>query len=121
MKLTRCSGASTSASARTGPAAARLCAASLRSGGEWVDATREWLVGVKGEYPIHRPYRPTLRNRSKRSDWCSISDAASIKVSVCGVSSADFRAERKTANAQTSVDAAAGHRSETTVRPCDDL
>src|SRR5262249_50876318 len=30
--------------------------ASLQSGSGWVDATREWLVGAKGEYPIHRPY-----------------------------------------------------------------
>src|SRR5215471_11040704 len=30
----------------------------LRSGSGWVDATREWLVGAKGEYPIHRPYLP---------------------------------------------------------------
>src|SRR5262249_11592934 len=29
---------------------------SLRSGGGRVDATGEWLVGAKGEYPLHRPY-----------------------------------------------------------------
>ena len=35
---------------------------SLRSGGGRVDATREWLVGAKGEYPIHRPYLPCVGN-----------------------------------------------------------
>jgi len=29
---------------------------SLRSGGGRVDATGAWLVGAKGEYPLHRPY-----------------------------------------------------------------
>jgi len=29
---------------------------SLRSGGGRVDATGEWLVGAKGECPIHRPF-----------------------------------------------------------------
>ena len=38
------------------PLAARLYAASLRSGGGRVDATGAWLVGAKGEYPINRPY-----------------------------------------------------------------
>src|SRR5262249_9004496 len=37
---------------------ARLMPAShsLRSGGGRVDARGAWLVGAKGEYPLHRPY-----------------------------------------------------------------
>ena len=31
---------------------------SLRSGGGRIDATGKWLVGAKGEYPLHRPYLP---------------------------------------------------------------
>ena len=38
------------------PLAARLYAASLRSGGGRIDVTGKWLVGAKGEYPINRPY-----------------------------------------------------------------
>jgi hypothetical protein len=34
---------------------------SLRSGGGRVDATGAWLVGAKGEYPLHRPYLPSLK------------------------------------------------------------
>jgi hypothetical protein len=40
------------------PPSRRLCAASLRSGGGWVDATGASLVGAKGESPLHRPYLP---------------------------------------------------------------
>jgi hypothetical protein len=29
---------------------------SLRGGGGRVDTTGAWLVGAKGEYPLHRPY-----------------------------------------------------------------
>src|SRR5262245_7627340 len=35
---------------------AELAEHSLRSGGGRVDATGEWLVGAKGEYPLHRPF-----------------------------------------------------------------
>src|SRR5262245_3657737 len=37
------------------PLAARLYAASLRTGGGWVDATREWLVGDEGRRPPSSP------------------------------------------------------------------
>jgi hypothetical protein len=40
---------------------------SLRSGGGWVDATREWLVGAKGEYPLHRHYLPSASPATTRS------------------------------------------------------
>ena len=31
----------------------------LRNGGGRVDARGAWLVGAKGEYPLHRPYLPS--------------------------------------------------------------